>query len=678
MKAGENVNDYFAQTLTIANKMKANGEHKSETKIVEKVLRSLSSKFNYVFCSIEEAQDTTDLSMDELQSSLLVHEQKMLNPEEEQALKVTYGDSSTRGQGREGYRGRGRGRGRKTFDKSTIECYKCHKLGHFHWECHSNESNYTESSDEMLLMARVEDESLKSDEWFLDSGCSNHMCNKKDYFADLNEEFVDSVKLGNNASLVVKGKGNVRLQIDNNIHVITEVFYVPELKNNLLSLGQLQEKGLAILIQHNHCKVYYSEKGVIIQSVMSSNRMFKVTAVSLPSALTCFNTTTEDIGHLWHCRYGHLSFNGLNTLKQKEMVFELPRLIQPLKVCMERLNEKQKRDPFPKKSSWRAELPLQLVHSDLCGPIQPISNSKRAKVEREASLQIKCLRTDRGGEFTSSKFSTFCAKNGIQRQLIAPYSPQQNCVTERNNRTIMNMVRNMMIARGVPKCFWAEAVNWTVHILNRSPTLTIQNMTPEEAWSGKRPYVGYFRVFGCVAHVHVGATYRTKLDTRNLACVLLGVNEEFKAYRLYDPISKRIVISRDVVFEEDCGWNWGEEFNNSIQSELNWNHDTESNVEVDDHEEIHEAADEEGLVQKDGAVQQEETSEHLLPIRQHTKPSWMQDYVTGEGLSDDDFESHLVVGGEDDPVHYEEVRGSCTNVLTTVEAKGVNSECNTV
>ncbi|KAL4351723.1 hypothetical protein GQ457_06G023180 [Hibiscus cannabinus] len=373
------------------------------------------------------------------------------------------------------------------------------------------------------------------------------------------------------------------------------------------------------------------------------------------------------------------------------MVFELPRLIQPLKVCTECLNGKQKRDPFPKKSSWRAELPLELVHSDLCGPIQSISNNNKryfisfiddysrkmwiyflhekseafqffrifkAKVEREASIQIKCLRTDRGGEFTSSEFSIFCAENGIQRQLTAPYSPKQNGVAEQKNRTIMNMVRSMMITRGVPKCFWAEAVNWAVHVLNRSPTLTVQNMTPEEAWSGKRPSVGYFRVFGCVAHVHVGATHRTKLDTRSLACVFLGVSEESKAYRLYDPISKRIIISRDVVFEEDCGWNWGEEFNNSIQSELDWNHDTESNVEGDDHEEIHEAADEEGLVQQDGVVQQEETSEHLLPRRQHIQPSWMRDYVTGEGLSDDDFESHLVVGGEDDPVHYEEAEKS--------------------
>lgn len=686
MKAGETVNDYFARTLMIANKMKANGENKSDTEVVEKILRSMTPKFNYVVCSIEEAQDTSRLSIDELQSSLLVHEQRMISPEEEQALKVTYGESSNRGRGRSGYRGRGRGRGRANFDKSTVECFNCHKLGHFQWECQSKESNHTEISEEMLLMARVGDEQLQSDDWFLDSGCSNHMCNRKEYFADLNEQFADNVKLGNNAILVVKGKGNVRLQINNQIQVITEVFYVPDLKNNLLSVGQLQEKGLAVLIQHNSCKVYHPERGVIMKSAMSSNRMFKIVAVSLASGTTCFNTITEDVGQLWHCRYGHLSFNGLNTLQQKEMVVGLPQLIKPSRVCKDCLNGKQQRDPFPKKSAWRAELPLQLIHSDLCGPIQPISNSNKryflsfiddctrktwiyflhekseafkffkefkAKAEREVGLKIKGLRTDRGGEFTSSEFSNFCVENGIKRQLTAPYSPQQNGVAERKNRTIMNMVRSMMIAKNIPKSFWPEAVNWAVHVLNRSPTLAVQNKTPEEAWSGEKPSVGYFKVFGCVAHVHVGHNSRNKLDKRSVTCVLLGVSEESKAYRLYNPIDRKIIVSRDVKFEEDGCWNWGEEFRSSIQSELDWN-DNESDTEVDNDqvEEIEE--DEEGSTQQDEVTRQEEASEQQLPRRQHTQPSWMQDYVTGEGLSDDDFESHLTIGSGNDPVHYDE------------------------
>ena len=114
----------------------------------------------------------------------------------------------------------------------------------------------------------------------------------------------------------------------------------------------------------------------------------------------------------------------------------------------------------------------------------------------------------------------------------------------------------MLLEKKLPKNFWPEAVNWTVHILNRSPTLAVKNMTPEEAWSGVKPSVEHFWVFGCISHVHVPDIKRTKLEDKRFTCVLLGVSEESKAYRLYDPIANKIVISRDVVFEEDKSWDW--------------------------------------------------------------------------------------------------------------------------
>ena len=116
----------------------------------------------------------------------------------------------------------------------------------------------------------------------------------------------------------------------------------------------------------------------------------------------------------------------------------------------------------------------------------------------------------------------------------------------------MNMVRSMISEKKIPKSLWLEAVNWTVHVLNRNPTLAVKNKTPEEAWRGVKPSVEHFRVFGCTFHIHVRDNKRTtKLDDESLCCVLLGVSEELKAYGLYDPTSQRIIISRDVVFEED-------------------------------------------------------------------------------------------------------------------------------
>ena len=109
----------------------------------------------------------------------------------------------------------------------------------------------------------------------------------------------------------------------------------------------------------------------------------------------------------------------------------------------------------------------------------------------------------------------------------------------------------MLSEKHIPKTFWPEAVNWTVHVLNRSHTLAVKSKTPEEAWNERRPSVEHFRVFGCISHVHVPDNKRVKLDAKSLKCIFLGVSEESKAYRPFDPISRKIIISRDVVFEED-------------------------------------------------------------------------------------------------------------------------------
>ena len=289
----------------------------------------MTSRFDYVVCSVEESNNLDTLTIDELQSNLLVHEQRMNgHGGDEHALKVAYDD---RIGGRGGCRARGalRGRGRQAFNKAIVECYKCHQLGHFQYECPKweKEANYAEleEKEEMLLMSYVElNQSRKEDVWFLDLGCSNHMCANKEWFSDLDEEFRHSVKLGNNSKMAVLGKGNIRLQIAGVTQVITDVFYIPELKNNLLSVGQLQERGVAILIQHGVCRVYHPKKGLIMQTTMSANMMFILLARILPKAPTCFQTILEDNTHLWHCRYGHLSFKGLRTLQYKQMVRGLP------------------------------------------------------------------------------------------------------------------------------------------------------------------------------------------------------------------------------------------------------------------------------------------------------------------------------------------------------------------
>ena len=220
MKEGETINNFFGRTLTIANKMKTRGETMSQTIINEKVLRSMTSKFDYVVCSIKESNELNTLTIDELQSSLLVHEQRMNGHRgEEQALKIIYEENTGRGRGRGVFRGKGRGSDRLHFNKATIECFKCHKLGHFQYECPTWEKgvNYaeTDEGEELLLMAYEElNHKERKEIWFLNSRCSNHMSVNKEWFSELDDQFRHTIKLGNNSKMAVLGKGNARMKVN--------------------------------------------------------------------------------------------------------------------------------------------------------------------------------------------------------------------------------------------------------------------------------------------------------------------------------------------------------------------------------------------------------------------------------------------------------------------------------
>lgn len=129
--------------------------------------------------------------------------------------------------------------------------------------------------EDTTFMAYTPEES-KGMMWFLDSGCSNHMCGNRDRFIDLDLEFTSSVKSGNNSRMKVVEKGNVKLFLNEATYVINDVYHVLDLKNNLLSIGQPQPKGLSFLFQVDVCKVFHQEKHIIFQSWMSTNRMFPI------------------------------------------------------------------------------------------------------------------------------------------------------------------------------------------------------------------------------------------------------------------------------------------------------------------------------------------------------------------------------------------------------------------
>jgi hypothetical protein len=492
--------------------------------------------------------------------------------------------------------------------------------------------------------------------------------------------------------MAVMGKGNIRLNIEGRIHVITDVYYLPGLSNNLLSIGQLQSKGLTIVFRNNVCQLFHDEKGLIITTEMTMNRMYIVRAsVQVPH---CLQITKVEETELWHNRYAHLSIKGLKILSSKKMVKGLPELKEIEGKCTDCLTGKQHREIIPKLAKWRASQKLELVHSDICGPINPKSNGgnryfitftddysrktwtyflqdkssafevfKKFKslVEKESGCEIKCLRTDRGGEFTSTMFNDFCSSQGVKRQLTTAYTPQQNGVSERKNRTLLNMVRSMISAMEVPKSFWPEAVKWATYVMNRSPTFAVKDMTPEEAWSGSKPSVHHFRVFGCLAHVHVPDAHRKKLDGKSIKCILLGVSEESKAYKLYDPVEKKIIVSRDVVFEESRSWNWNKRKTVVKSTEpVSDNEENEHNELEETNEEVdngHEGVNNE--VVSDSTEEQSTEGDDDGSPRIRRPPQYLKDYVTGleNSESDNDQLQNLAIAmfsSSEDPTTFDE------------------------
>jgi transposase InsO family protein len=169
---------------------------------------------------------------------------------------------------------------------------------------------------------------------------------------------------------------------------------------------------------------------------------------------------------------------------------------------------------------------------------------------------IKSLRFDRGGEFTSNEFKEFCEANEIHRPLMVPRSPQQNCVVERKKRTILNMARSMLKTKRMPREFWAEAVDCAVYLSNCCPTKSLWNKTPQEAWSGRKPSVSHLRVFGSIGYTHVPDEERSKLDDKSKRYIFIGYDSSSIGYKLYNPNFGKIVISRDVEFDEEDFWDW--------------------------------------------------------------------------------------------------------------------------
>eukprot|EP00253_Pinus_taeda_P002234 PITA_02234 len=554
MKESHNIDSFFTHVIGLITQMRTHGETIEERRIVEKILSVLPSKFDVIVTTFEETKDLSNFSGDELHASLITHEQRLSRNEKsslEQAFKTQMSFERGRGQGRGNKRRRGRseniggrnspanaqGRGSNTnqnqgqgssqqreqhhaqgqrYEKSNVQCYYCKKYGHYASECRKKQhdmrnrqnANVTREniSQNNVLLACNMAETNSEDIWFLDSGCSNHMTGNIALFFALDKNMNSEVTLGTDSKVSVMGKGEVKIFTKQGERkTIADVYYVPGMRCNLLSIGQLVQKDYNVFFVNDVCTIMdiAPSKRCIAEVKMTRNRMFPLRIradlknKNELAAVTqeAFQSVPKDENWLWHLRFGHLNFGGLNLLRRKGMVKGLPLIEKPDSLC-EGCILGNNIEKFSLRKTWVYFL------KNKSEVFEKFRNFK-ALVENQSGLHIKVLRTDRGGEYISKEFLRFCRENGIHKQFTARYTPQQNGVAKRKNRTIMDMARSMLKAKHLPNDYWAEAVNCAAYILNRCPTKAVMNKVPEEAWSGRKQGVTHMRVFGCVAYAHI-------------------------------------------------------------------------------------------------------------------------------------------------------------------------------
>jgi len=417
------------------------------------------------------------------------------------------------------------------------------------------------------------------DVWVLDIGANYHMTGRRDALASLDKSVGSTVHFGDGSLVEIEGIGSVMLQTRNRGHkVLIKVYYIPKLKSNIISIGQLEEGGCKIVIEDGFCEVFDGERFLLARAPCVKNRLYLLTIQFV--APVCLMAKGDDVAWVWHGRYGHLNFRALRELGKKKMVDGLPAIDKVEEFCDACALGKQQRSTFSRVANYRADLRGQirsitpggksyflLIVDDysrfmwvelLETKDEAFRCFKRVKTlaETERSCKLRAFHSGRGGEFNSIEFREYCDEQGMKHFTTKPYTPQQNGVVERRNRTAVEMARCLLKSKGVPEEFWGEAVSTAVYLLNRAPTKSLQVRTPYEAWHNRKPNAQHLRTFGCVVHVKKLGPGDTKLFDRSIPMVLMiGYEAETKGYRVYDLVAKRLHISWDVIFEENRGWN---------------------------------------------------------------------------------------------------------------------------
>jgi hypothetical protein len=468
-------------------------------------------------------------------------------------------------------------------ERFKFACHTCGKIGHMAKDCRSKlfkpknpKTKPTESTRKAEVVMKLHVEHDKR--WCLDSGASSHMCSEKAKFQEMKTPKVQTLNLANSCSTKIVGSGTVQLSVEENLTVrLDETLYVPDLRSNLLSVAKMTEHGFEIIFRKNEAIVTNPDTGENVIVARRDKDMYYIDELSEESRVSQISMSLQE----WHERFGHLNEKDLKNIIRKQKVDGIDiKADEALPVCETCVKGKQTRKPFTRSVSQSTEL-LELVHTDVCGPMrvnslagsryfvtfiddksrwcevyfmkkksEVIEKFKEYKclVEKKTERKIKTVRSDNGTEYTSHYLEDFLKQEGIRHELTVEYTPQQNGVAERKNRSLVETARCLMIQSGLSASFWAEAILTANHIRNRCPSRSLGGEIPFKMWTRRTPIVSYFRKFGTTAFALDKTPGKGKFDSRSKKCIFIGYSVQSKAYRLWDPEARKVIRSRDVTF----------------------------------------------------------------------------------------------------------------------------------
>lgn len=576
LEESESMTKYVTEIVDTAQKLRGTGFQITDEWVGCLLLAGLSEKFSPMIMAIEHSGMT--VSTDAIKAKLLDMSSEVGSTGTETAFlckgwqrckKYSNGNDKT-----------SKAKTSSLKAVKTIRCYKCKQLGHY-----KNQCNFNKDKESAVFSLFFLNTTYKNTDWYIDSGASAHMITDEKLLTNVSfNPAMKNIVVANKVQVPVLCSGNTQITtvVDGSVFSVTvkNVLCIPNLTTNLLSVSELIRNGNQVIFEQEVCKII-NHQNVLVAQAYLVNGVYRLD-IKQDCLLACSAQTTTSL--LWHRRLGHINSKDLNNMKNGavEGVSFPDKAEIDKSQCVTCCEGKLARLPFSHRGS-RCDSVLEVVHADVCGPMETVSlgmskyfllfvddysrmafvyflKSKseaieyfkefKALVEKQTEKSIKVLRTDNGGEFCSSAFEGLLKKAGIVHQKTNPHTPEQNGLCERLNRTVVERARCLLFDAKLDKSFWAEAVNTTVYLRNRTLASGL-NKVPYELWTGRKPDLSHIRVFGSTAMIHIPKIKRTKWDQKAEQCILLGYADNTKGYRLYNPKKKTIITSRDVVIMEN-------------------------------------------------------------------------------------------------------------------------------